>query len=79
METIEQTLDNWLNEFTDNKHLYKKLKIATEAIKEPDATQMVCLTKRDIETLLKGLKPIIMSNKESIIDCSYNFIQEKKK
>lgn len=80
METIEQTLDNWLEEYSANKNLRYRLTTASKENPKgitPD-TVTIILSKREIEILAKGLDIILQSNKESIIDCSYNFIQARK-
>lgn len=80
METIKQTLDNWLEEYSANKNLRNRLAGATKENHEgiiPD-TAMILLSKREIEILVKGLDIVLQSNKESIIDCSYNFVQTRK-
>lgn len=81
METIEQTLDNWLEECAANKKLHDRLSSVLEENSKNDTINptAVLLTKKDIKTLLDGLNKILQSNKESIIDCSYNFIQTRKK
>lgn len=80
METIEQNLDNWLEEYSANKNLRNRLAGATKENPEgiiPD-TAMILLSKREIDVLVKGLDIILQSNKESIMDCSYNFIEAEK-
>ena len=80
METIERTLNNWLEEYSANKNLHYRLTAISKENPEgiiPD-TAMIVLSQREIEVLAKGLDIILQSNKESIIDCSYNIIRARK-
>lgn len=80
METIKQTLDNWLEEYTANKGLHDRLSLVLEENSKNNTLDAatVLLTKRDAKILLDGLNKILQSNKESIMDCSYNIIQARK-
>lgn len=80
METIKQTLDNWLEEYTANKGLHDRLSLVLEENSKNNTLDAatVLLTKRDAKILLDGLNKTIQSNKESIMDCSYNIIQTNK-
>lgn len=78
METIEQTLDNWLEEYTANKKLLSRLNSAKERIIKNNNDYAIFLNTREILVLSEGLTKILQSNKESIMDCSYNIIQARK-
>lgn len=80
IETIEQTLDCWLEEYSSNKNLLTKLTIAKDEMyqNKKDDTRTILLKARDIKVLIRGLNRIIQSNKESIIDCSYKLTQWRK-
>lgn len=79
METIEQTLDNWLEEYSANKKLLNRLTSAKEQITKNNSNDYsIFLDTREILVLSKGLTKILQSNKESIMDCSYNIIQARK-
>lgn len=75
----EEALDYWLEEYTDNKNLLTKLEMAkNQASQTKDNKTVMLLNERDIKTLIVGLTKTLQSNKESIIDCSHNFIQTRK-
>ncbi len=77
METIEQTLDNWLEEYSANKRLLDRLNSAKEQITKNNNYAMF-LDTREILVLSEGLTKILQSNKESIMDCFYNVVQARK-
>lgn len=79
METIEQTLDNWLNKYVDTKNVFRKLLEANKQLTSENNTITITLTKKEVQTLIEEKACKLYSIKESIIDCSHNFIQEKKK
>lgn len=79
METIEQTLDNWLEEYSANKKLLNKLNSAKKQItKNNNNDYSIYLDMHEILVLSEGLTKILQSNKESIMDCSYNIVQARK-
>lgn len=79
METIEQTLDNWLEEYSANKKLLDRLTSAKEQIsKHNEKEYCLYLNIHEILTLSEGLAKILQSNKESIMDCSHNIIHSRK-
>ena len=80
METIEPSLDKWLEEHSKNKMLLNRLTIAKQTAEETkDLVTNIQLCARDLKILIIGLNKIIQSNKESIIDCSYTLVQTRKK
>lgn len=79
METIEQRLDNWLNKYVDTKNVFRKLLEANKQLISEDSTVTITFTKKEIYTLIEEKACELHSIKESIIDCSNNFIQERKK
>ena len=79
METIEQKLDNWLNKYVDTKNVFRKLLETNKQLTSENSIVTITLTKKEVQTLIEEKACELHSIKESIIDCSYNFIQERKK
>lgn len=73
----EETLDYWLEEYSANKKLLNRLTFAKEEIIKNNNDYAIGLNEHEILVLLEGLTKTLQSNKESIIDCSYNLIINK--
>lgn len=78
----EETLDYWLEEYSDNKNLLTRLEMAkNQASQTKDSKTSMLLNERDIKALIVGLTKTLQSNKKSIIDCAYKSVitpKEKK-
>lgn len=77
---MKEALNQWLDEYTSNRILMNKLNTAIKAMQEGKRSKVsINLTRRDIDTIATNLDKTLESNKESIMDCSYNIITTNKK